>query len=608
MRGFCGWFSGRPDHEGERHLHRMLAANQSAVSNVETALGQHNGIAVFGTVAPPSLVETDGFFLVIAGHPRLCSGSRRSADPKQLAQALRARGKDALTSMGGDFALATWDSRTRRGLLAVDRVGAHQLVHARTADGLVFGTSLDMLGGHPAIRRELSSQGLFDYLYYHVCPGPETIFNEMSRLAPGHCLEFGEGFEGSPRAYWSMRFTEGRDQSVKALEDEFINLLEGAVREASEGPSCGAFLSGGTDSSTVSGMLGRVSVAPAKTFSIGFDVPGFDETEFARIAAKHFGSEHHEYYVTPADVVTSLPSIAASYDQPFGNASAVPTFHCARFARQHGVSRLLAGDGGDELFGGNERYAKQHLLGLYQRVPSALRRSVIEPMLQSSPWLEKVPPLRKLRSYVEQAKPAMPKRYESYNLLQHLGIEDVLTTDFLASVDQNHPSRLMAQEHARYADASLVNQMMGIDLRFILADGDLPKVSHMCNLAGIDVAFPLLDDRLIEFSRGLPSELKLRGTHLRWFFKRALREFLPPAVITKKKHGFGLPVGHWLIQHRPLYDLAVDSIKLLEPRGIVRPQFISELLDTKLREHPGYYGTMVWVLMMLGLWLDSRKL
>jgi asparagine synthase (glutamine-hydrolysing) len=481
------------------------------------------------------------------------------------------------------------------------------LVHARSRAGLVFGTSLDLIGGHPEVRRELSTQGLYDYLHYHVCPGPETIFSGMRRLAPGHCIEFGDGSAGEPTAYWSMRFTEDRGQSVKHLEDEFIALLEAAAREAAEGSNSGAFLSGGTDSSTVSGMLGRVSAAPARTFSIGFDVPGYDETEFARIAAQHFGCAHHEYYVTPVDVVDSLPKIAASYDQPFGNASAIPTYHCARFAREHGITRLLAGDGGDELFGGNERYAKQHLLGLYQRVPRSLRESLIEPLIMASP-VGKIAPLRKLQSYVEQARPPMPKRYESYNLLQHLGIEDVLTPDFLAAVDTNHPSQLMAQEHARYTDASLVNQMLGIDLRFILADGDLPKVSHMCNLAGIDVAFPLLDDRLIEFSRHLPSDLKLRGTKLRWFFKHALREFLPPAVITKKKHGFGLPVGHWLIEHRPLFDLAVDSIKLLEPRGIVRPQFIGQLLDNKLREHPGYYGTMVWILMMLGLWLDSRKL
>jgi asparagine synthase (glutamine-hydrolysing) len=150
--------------------------------------------------------------------------------------------------------------------------------------------------------------------------------------------------------------------------------------------------------------------------------------------------------------------------------------------------------------------------------------------------------------------------------------------------------------------------MLAIDLRFILADGDLPKVSHMCNLAGVDVSFPLMDDRIIDFSSRLPDELKLRGTHLRWFFKHALRDFLPPEIITKKKHGFGLPVGRWLIDHKPLFDMAHDSLERLRPRGIVRDDFVRRLLDVKLREHPGYYGVMVWVLMMLGLWLDSRKL
>src|SRR4029453_16815832 len=141
-------------------------------------------------------------------------------------------------------------------------------------------------------------------------------------------------------------------------KDEFISLLQAAVRDASEHARSGAFLSGGTDSSTVSGMLARASDAPAPTFSIGFDVPGYDEMAYARIAARHFGCEQHEYYVTPGDVVDAVPRIAASYDQPFGNASAIPTYYCAKLARESGISRLLAGDGGDELFGGNERYAK----------------------------------------------------------------------------------------------------------------------------------------------------------------------------------------------------------------------------------------------------------
>jgi asparagine synthase (glutamine-hydrolysing) len=202
----------------------------------------------------------------------------------------------------------------------------------------------------------------------------------------------------------------------------------------------------------------------------------------------------------------------------------------------------------------------------------------------------------------------MPERYSSYNLLLHLGHENVFTREFLASIDVERPQRLLADAYAPYADASLVNQMMGIDLRFILADGDLPKVTHMCNLAGVDVAFPMLDERIVDFAQRLASGLKLRGTRLRWFFKQALRDFLPPEVIAKQKHGFGLPVGAWLVGHKPLFDLAADSLAMLRQRGIVQPRFIDDLLDKRLREHAAYFGTMAWVLMMLGLWMDSRKL
>jgi asparagine synthase (glutamine-hydrolysing) len=311
--------------------------------------------------------------------------------------------------------------------------------------------------------------------------------------------------------------------------------------------------------------------------------------------------------VTPKDVVDAVPRIAASYDQPFGNASAVPAYLCARHARAQGIERLLAGDGGDELFGGNERYAKQQLLGHYERLPAALRRGLLEPLLLHTP-LGAVPGVRKVRSYIEQARPAMPLRYESYNLLTHLGAVNVLTPEFIAGIDAQHPALLLADAHAPFARHSLINQMLAIDLRFVLADCDLPKVMHTCNLAGIDVAFPLLDDRIVDFSQELPADLKLRGTQLRWFFKHALADFLPQEILTKKKHGFGLPVGQWLVQHRPLHELARHSVQHLVPRGIVRADFVVDLFERRLHVHPGYYGTMVWVLMMLALWLESRRL
>jgi asparagine synthase (glutamine-hydrolysing) len=609
MRGLCGWFSTRSGDDGAATLRLMLAANNSTTENAELKTTPQSGLAVFGTAARPRLLEADGFLLAIVGHPRLRDADRRVSNELELLRALQARGKSALTDIGGDFALAAWDSRLRRGLLAIDHIGVHQLVYGRANGSLVFASNLDLLGGFPGVRRELSKQGLYDYLYYHVSPGPHTIYTGLTRVRPGQCVEFGHDGNDTASTYWSMGFQEVPHLPYDSLKQEFVSLMQGAVQESTEGlATTGAFLSGGTDSSTVSGMLARVRGGPVPTFSIGFDVEGYDEMAYARIAAKHYGCEHHEYYVTPKDVVDAVPRIAASYDQPFGNASAIPTYYCAKLASDHGVNRLLAGDGGDELFGGNERYAKQHLLGLYQNVPQALRRGLIEPLMLSTPGLRHLPGLSKLRSYVEQARPAMPQRYASYNLLMHLGHANVLTADFRSAVDADHPHKLLAEAHAPFASASLVNQMMGIDLRFILADGDLPKVTHMCELAGVDVAFPILDDRVVDFSQKLASDLKLRGTTLRWFFKEALKDFLPPAVITKQKHGFGLPVGAWLVGHKPLFDLAADGIGLLRQRGIVEPKFIDELLHTRLRQHPAYYGTMAWVLMMLGLWLDSRKL
>jgi asparagine synthase (glutamine-hydrolysing) len=607
MRGLCGWF-GQVEGDAVQALRRMLGSGpQPSVDPMSRADAQH-GLAIFGDAARPRLYAADGVALAVVGHPRWIDGQSRSENLAALVAALRAQGSDALSRLGGDFSLAAWDERERRGWLAIDRIGVHQLVYTHNRGMLAFASTLDMLAAHPVIERRLSRQGLYDYLYFHVCPGPGTIYEGMSRVPAGHFIEFEAGGVSPPRPYWTMRFDEEPDRGLGLFEEEFLTLTRSAVAEAAEAAHSGAFLSGGTDSSTVSGMLGQVSKRPARTFSIGFDVAGYDEMEFARIAARHFGCEHHEYYVTPNDVVAAIPKIAASYDQPFGNASAIPTYYCAKFAREHGIARMLAGDGGDELFGGNERYAKQHLLGLYGNVPSILKSALIEPLLRSMPGVDRFTPARKLRSYIEQARPPMPQRYQSYNLLNYLGQDKVFTPEFLASVDPDHSLALMRDAHTPFADASLINQMLAIDLRFILADGDLPKVTHMCALAGVDVTFPLLDDRLVAFSGRLPARMKLRGTQLRWFFKHALRDFLPPQILSKQKHGFGLPVGTWLVGHKPLADLANDSIGLLRDRGIVQARLIDELFSTRLREHPGYFGTMIWILMMLGLWLDSRRI
>jgi asparagine synthase (glutamine-hydrolysing) len=200
----------------------------------------------------------------------------------------------------------------------------------------------------------------------------------------------------------------------------------------------------------------------------------------------------------------------------------------------------------------------------------------------------------------------MPARTETYNLLGRYGHKEVFTAEFLATVNSRLPIELINETYNQTHARSLINRMLSLDLKFTLADNDLPKVVKSCELAGIDVAFPFLDNQIVSFSAQLEPNLKLRRTKLRYFFKEALRDFLPNEIITKQKHGFGLPFGVWLQNHKPLQSLATDSLSDLKSRNIICTDFINKLLEQHLDEHAGYHGTMVWVLMMLEQWYKQR--
>jgi asparagine synthase (glutamine-hydrolysing) len=497
----------------------------------------------------------------------------------------------------GEFAVGLRDARGRA-FLAVDRFAAQTLCYTLRDGKLLFWPRADEL----ANGADLDPQALFDYLYFHVIPSPRTVWRGVHRLPPGHCAWFEDG-RLTVVPSWTPRFVEPPTPSLDALAETFRARLKSAVARQLDGSKPACFLSGGTDSSTVAGMIGAVADRPAATYSIGFEAEGYDEMAYARIAARRFETEHHEYYVTPDDLVRSMPAVAAHHDQPFGNSSALPAYYCALKARDDGVTRLLAGDGGDELFGGNSRYAKQRIFGWYARVPQALRRGVMEPFF-ALPAVSRTPGLKKGSSYIEQARVPMPDRLQMYNLLLRLGLDDVLAPAFLAQIDRGDPARQQRAVWAQSgADASDINRMLAYDWRYTLAESDLPKVRGSTQLAGVDVGFPFLDRALVDFSLGLPSHCKLRGLKLRWFFKEALRGFLPDEIITKKKQGFGLPFGVWANRHVALRDLAADALEGLARRGVVKPAFLRTLLATHLPAHPGYYGEMVWILTMLELWL-----
>ena len=514
-------------------------------------------------------------------------------------QALATDPASAATKAAGSFSVGMQLSDGRV-FLAVDRFAIESMCY-RLVDGqLRFATRADEL----ADGAELDPQAIYDYLYFHVIPSPRTVFKNVFRLPPGHYALFANG-QLTIAPYWIPDFTVARPGSFEALRDEFRQTLQTAVRDQLDGGQPACFLSGGTDSSTVAGMIGLAAGQPAETYSIGFDAEEYDEMAFARLAARHFKARHHEYYVTPADLVSAIPMVAAHYDQPFGNSSALPAYYCAKMARDDGVTKLMAGDGGDELFGGNTRYAKQKVFGYYDAVPAALRHAVLEPISALGP-VNRVPLVRKAASYVRQARVPMPDRLQTYNLLEHLGLSAVLSPRFLQSVDSDAPHRQQREVWKQARAPHLVDRMLAFDWRYTLAETDLPKVCGTTQLAGVGVGFPMLDDRLLDFSLRLPTDYKLKGLKLRWFFKEALRGFLPDEIITKKKQGFGLPFGVWLTRDAALLRLASDAVDALVARGLVRAEFAHSLLNEYLREHPGYYGEMIWILTMLEHWLRKH--
>ena len=536
------------------------------------------------------------------GSPRFPDGPGMAGPADQAWAALVGRhgARAAAGMVSGDFAVAM-PLADGSVFLAIDRFAVRSLCWRVDGNTLHFAERADQLAGSGAA---LDPQALFDYLYFHVIPSPRTVFQGVQRLPPGHFAIFKDGVL-SVQPYWVPSFRPAREPSFDGLRDEFRGLLRDAVAHQLDGSPAACFLSGGTDSSTVAGMIGLACGKPAICYSIGFAAEGYDEMEFARLAARHFGCEHREIYVTPDDLVRDIPKVAASYDQPFGNSSALPSFHCAATARADGVTRLLAGDGGDELFGGNSRYASQRVFDHYQRLPKLLRRGLLEPFFGLGP-VARTPGLKKGSNYIRLANTPLPDRSQDYNLVRRLGYGNVLTAGFLAQVNTDLVNQQQRQVWAQADCDDEIDRHLAYDWRYTLAECDLPKVVGTTALAGVSVGFPMLDDALLDFSMRLPGSYKLRGDTLRWFFKEALRGFLPDAVLTKTKQGFGLPFGVWMVQHDGLKRLAGEALSSAVSRGLVRPEFVRHLLADLLPQHPHYYGTLVWILIMLEHWLRAH--
>lgn len=600
LAGACSAHASNAPRDG------VIPPSELLASTLPGSVRQGDGFALAATGDTCDL--PDGGAVAVAGRPvfkdgklALLAESRGSA--AALAEAYAELGTGLFAGVGGAFTLCIVDTRTPRLLAAVDRFGQHSFYYRLQGDTLTFGSEASMaLAGAGS---GLTAQGLYNYVYFHMVPSPGTVYSDLAKLPAAHYLSF-SGEECEQVNYWLPDFRESASGvTFFDMGRELKGALGNAVKSATTNSDrIGAFLSGGLDSSTVAGVMSELGLHGAEAYSIGFDADGYDEMAYARITAKHFGVHLNEYYVTPEDVVNALPVIACQYDEPFGNSSALPAYFCAKMAVEHGVDTLLAGDGGDEIFGGNERYQRQEVFAHYGRIPGFLRSGLIEPVARLLP--AGLPLVSKARSYIEQANTPLPERLQSYNFLHRHAAVEVFTPEFLSATDTGLPLSLLRAIYQRPEGACDLHRMLYLDWQITLADNDLRKVSKMCAFAGVNVVYPMLDDALVEFACSVPPDWKIQNGNLRHFYKESLRGWLPSATLDKSKKGFGLPFGVWMRNYAPLRELAYDNLLRLKQRGFIQPKFIDRAIEMHQSEHAAYYGELVWILTVLELWMAGR--
>jgi asparagine synthase (glutamine-hydrolysing) len=527
--------------------------------------------------------------------------------PRALRRLYSRHGTDFVTCLRGAFAVALWDPARRRLVLATDRFGFRRLYYAVTGDGIAFGSRVRSplaLTGSPVI----DAEAVYTYLNFGTVPAPQSVYRNVRRLAPGQILVW-EDSHTTLQPYWDVVFSERRGGQSAAARAMYSQ-TEAAVRQSLSGlepKQTGAFLSGGTDSSTVVGLMSRLTGERVQAFSIGFQEARYNELEYAELAARHFDAAHYTKIVTADEALQCLPDLVAAYDEPFGNNSALAAYLCARLARETGVRVLLAGDGGDEIFGGNERYRRNSILARYHRIPAWLRHGLVEPIVRRFP-AETLDLRGKARRYVERASLPNPERFYSSEFFVRQNRGWLLHPDFQAATTPNRPLEI-ARGHFETATARAeLNRLLYVDLKITLADNDLFKVVRTAEAAGVGVRFPLLDHPLVELMATLPASYKVRGSEKRVVFKQAFRELLPRETLAKVKHGFGLPTSEWLKRHPGFRELGRDlllSSRSLQ-RGYFAPGAVAELFRLHEADRTPFYGDVLWTLLMLELWHERH--
>jgi asparagine synthase (glutamine-hydrolysing) len=570
----------------------------------------------------PIANETGTMHIVFNGeiynYPELRSGLltrghefQTHSDTETILHLYEERSARCVDDLRGMFAFAIWDERKRELFIARDRVGKKPLYYTVTQKGtLVFGSELKSLLAHPEVEARTNPRAVDAYLSFGYVPDPFSIFEGIHKLPPGSHLTFRDG-RVEIKQYWD--FTYGATDETHATGDsthfdeeaclvELRRLLDEAVRVRliSEVP-LGAFLSGGVDSSTIVGLMARhakrTGAPKVKTFSIGFNEDTYDELKYARVAAKHFDTDHHEFVVTP-DACEIAGTIVRHFDEPFSDSSAIPTYIVSKLAREH-VTVALSGDGGDELFGGYTRYVTEHNRSGFSRLPGAMRRGVLHPLSR------RLPHGARGRNYLYNIALDGVDRYaDNVSLFSQLSRDALYTDDFqtqLRAVGATSITTLFRELAARVHTGEALDELLYIDSKTYLPGDILTKVDRMSMAVSLETRAPLLDHKLIEFVGRIPARLKMKGTETKHILKRAVEDLVPGEILHRPKQGFGIPLDEWI--NRQLRDQIHETLTSprMNERGLLKPAYVATLLDEHERGRRDH-STQLWSLFMLELW------
>jgi asparagine synthase (glutamine-hydrolysing) len=520
---------------------------------------------------------------------------RTRSDVEVVVHGYEELGDEVVCRLRGMFALALWDERKQRLLLARDRLGQKPLVFQHRGERLAFASELQGLLADPSITRAADLESLHHYLSYQYVPSPRTAFVGVQKLPPAHLLVFEDGQVRTSR-YWSLSFRpESRVTEAEAAVELCERLKEAVrMRLMSEVP-LGAFLSGGLDSSCVVALMAELG--PVQTFSIGFEEEEFDELRHARVVAERFATDHHEFVVRPK-AAEVLPRLVRHYGEPYADSSALPTYYLAELTSKH-VTVALNGDAGDELLAGYDRYKLLPVLSALSGVPAAAN---------ACRWLARAfgPSLpRQLQRFLQAVSSTPELAYARVMSCFLPEQKRRLYSPELAERLETDDSLRLLQVRFEEADArDLLGRTLHVDLMTYLPEDLLAKVDIATMAHGLEGRSPFLDHPLVEHVARLPSSMKLGLRGGKRLLRRAMANRLPPSILGRRKKGFGVPISRWF--RGELRELVGDC--LLSRRAAQRPYFRAQAVRQLVEEHWSLrfdHGPQLWTLLMIELWCRS---